>query len=178
MEMLALPSRHSPITNRLPRESRSVHLLTTTLAFAAVVASVPASALAAPAKPHRTIVLVHGAFADGSSWDRVVPLLRAKGYDAQDLPPAETALIAVKQGPIAVKSFDAKIKTAAWHRKPTWYLRAASDHMIDPRAQAFMAQRIKAKVTSVEASQVPMLSKPPEVAAVILSAADAPPANP
>jgi pimeloyl-ACP methyl ester carboxylesterase len=26
-----------------------------------------------------TVVLVHGAFADGSSWDRVIPLLQAKG---------------------------------------------------------------------------------------------------
>lgn len=30
--------------------------------------------------PVKTIVLVHGAFADGSSWDRVAPLLEAKGY--------------------------------------------------------------------------------------------------
>src|SRR5882672_11158362 len=28
-----------------------------------------------------TIVLVHGAWADGSSWDKVAPLLMAKGYD-------------------------------------------------------------------------------------------------
>lgn len=33
------------------------------------------------AKP--TIVLVHGAFADGSSWNKVVPLLRAKGFKVQ-----------------------------------------------------------------------------------------------
>jgi pimeloyl-ACP methyl ester carboxylesterase len=25
-------------------------------------------------------VLVHGAFADGSSWDKVIPILQAKGY--------------------------------------------------------------------------------------------------
>src|ERR1041384_8020977 len=30
--------------------------------------------------PITTIVLVHGAFADGSSWDRVAPLLEARGY--------------------------------------------------------------------------------------------------
>src|ERR1700680_844881 len=28
-----------------------------------------------------TIVLVHGAFADGSSWARVIPLLEGDGYD-------------------------------------------------------------------------------------------------
>ena len=30
--------------------------------------------------PVRNIVLVHGAYADGSSWAKVIPLLRAKGY--------------------------------------------------------------------------------------------------
>ena len=29
----------------------------------------------------KTIVLVHGAFADGSSWDRVVPILEGNGYN-------------------------------------------------------------------------------------------------
>ncbi|HEY6224157.1 MAG TPA: alpha/beta hydrolase [Gemmatimonadales bacterium] len=33
---------------------------------------------AQPAKP--TIVLVHGAFADGSSWQRIIPLLQKDGY--------------------------------------------------------------------------------------------------
>ena len=36
------------------------------------------SLLAQSAKP--TIVLVHGAFADGSSWQRVIPLLQKDGY--------------------------------------------------------------------------------------------------
>ncbi len=39
------------------------------------------SAVADPGKPQRSIVLVHGAFADGSSWDRVIPILQAKGYN-------------------------------------------------------------------------------------------------
>ena len=56
------------------------------IAFAVVVASLSGSsaALAEPAAskpPAKTIVLVHGAFADGSSWDKVVPLLLAKGYN-------------------------------------------------------------------------------------------------
>jgi len=40
-----------------------------------------------------TIVLVHGAWADGSSWDKVVPLLEAKGYNviAVHLPLTSTA---------------------------------------------------------------------------------------
>jgi len=38
------------------------------------------AAAAPPADELPSIVLVHGAFADGSSWDRVVPLLQAQGY--------------------------------------------------------------------------------------------------
>src|SRR5258705_14001902 len=38
------------------------------------------SASLADAAPVKNIVLVHGAFADGSSWSRVIPILQAKGY--------------------------------------------------------------------------------------------------
>jgi pimeloyl-ACP methyl ester carboxylesterase len=34
----------------------------------------------APVGPVKNIVLVHGLFADGSSWAKVIPLLQAKGY--------------------------------------------------------------------------------------------------
>lgn len=39
-----------------------------------------ANAADVPAAADTTIVLVHGAFADGSSWNKVIPLLHAKGY--------------------------------------------------------------------------------------------------
>jgi len=42
----------------------------------AALATTPASARAGD-KP--TIVLVHGAFADGSNWTRVIPILQADG---------------------------------------------------------------------------------------------------
>src|SRR4051812_47204814 len=34
---------------------------------------------AAAEKTQKTVVFVHGAFADGSSWDKVIPLLQARG---------------------------------------------------------------------------------------------------
>jgi pimeloyl-ACP methyl ester carboxylesterase len=40
-----------------------------------------AGAAQAAAAPKTTVVLVHGAFADGSSWNRVIPLLQAKGLE-------------------------------------------------------------------------------------------------
>ena len=51
-------------------------------AIASTVALAPAHA-AAPVNQNAdtTVVLVHGAFADGSSWDKVIPLLQAKGLN-------------------------------------------------------------------------------------------------
>ncbi|TPL96123.1 alpha/beta hydrolase [Mesorhizobium sp. B2-3-10] len=43
-----------------------------------LTATAPASAADVPKK---TVVLVHGAFADGSSWSKVIPLLQAKGLN-------------------------------------------------------------------------------------------------
>src|SRR2546430_11642198 len=47
--------------------------------LAALTVTGLASGLAAQA-PKPTIVLVHGAFADGSSWARVIPILKRDGY--------------------------------------------------------------------------------------------------
>jgi pimeloyl-ACP methyl ester carboxylesterase len=49
--------------------------------FVMAGAGVPRLAAQSP-QDVKTIVLVHGAWADGSSWDKVAPLLEAKGYHA------------------------------------------------------------------------------------------------
>ncbi len=48
---------------------------------AASLACASLAGLAVPTadRPTTTVVLVHGAFADGSGWDKVIPLLQAKG---------------------------------------------------------------------------------------------------
>jgi len=224
---------------------------------------------------NKTIVLVHGAFADGSSWDRVAPFLEAKGYRlvavhgplssldadvaatrraielapgpvllvghsyggfviteagtsdkvtglvyvagfapdngesvndiyngrtppawtqtavfdsggfawlprptvaslfAQDLPDDDIDLLTMKQGPTSVAIFDQHITTAAWHTKPSWFIRAEHDGMIDPALEEMMAKRAGAKLLNLRASHVVMLSHPREVASVILTAAAA-----
>lgn len=45
----------------------------------ALLASTVLTAQAATPATDTTVVLVHGAFADGSSWEKVIPLLQAKG---------------------------------------------------------------------------------------------------
>ena len=56
---------------KLPR------MAATALAYLVAVAL----AGAALAQPVKNIVLVHGAFADGSSWAKVIPILQSKGYN-------------------------------------------------------------------------------------------------
>ena len=65
---------------------------------------------AASAQPVHNIVLVHGAFADGSSWAKVIPILQSKGYNvtavqnpltslADDVAATQRAL-ALQDGPV------------------------------------------------------------------------------
>jgi pimeloyl-ACP methyl ester carboxylesterase len=229
---------------------------------------------APPAAAPKTVVLVHGAFADGSSWNAVVPLLQAKGlkvivvqnpltsladdvaftsraikeakgpvvlvghswggmvitdagsddkvkalvyvaafapsvgqslveavkghpaspgnahlvadaegfvklepeavgkYFASDVSAAQANLIAVSQGALRGKNLEDKVTKAAWETRPSWYIVAEKDQMIDPTAQRDMAKKIKATVTALPTSHVPMLSRPKDVADVIIAAAN------
>jgi pimeloyl-ACP methyl ester carboxylesterase len=222
-----------------------------------------------------TVVMVHGAFADGSSWNKVIPLLEAQGLDVvsvqnpltsleddvtaarraldaqkgpvvlvghswggaviteagnhdkvkalvyvaafapetgqaageavQGFPPApglanpvatpdgfltlsaetvardfapdvdaeEARLIAATQGPVRAANFGQKVSKAAWTDKPSWYVVAEQDRMIQPDAQRAFAKKMQATTTSLKSSHVPMLSQPQAVADVILAAAKA-----
>ena len=63
--------------NRVPSSRDLRRVFVGLIAVAALVAG----AGAAFAQPVKNIVLVHGAFADGSSWSRLIPILQAKGYN-------------------------------------------------------------------------------------------------
>lgn len=222
----------------------------------------------------RNIVLVHGAWADGSSWDKVIPLLEQKGYHvtavhlpfttlaedaaavkrtlalqdgpvllvghsyggaviteagddpkvaglvyvaafapdlgqsagdlnneypappgdkefrpdaqgflkmtdkgiaedfAQDLPASETKILAAIQGQISgPNELGAKVTTAAWRSKPTFYIVADHDRMIAPKLEEKLAEQMHAKTIHIASSHVVMLSYPVQVAEFIASAA-------
>jgi pimeloyl-ACP methyl ester carboxylesterase len=91
---------------------------------------------------------------------------------AQDLPSAETDVMAVTQGAIAASAFTTKIHNAAWEVKPSWYIVARNDRMIDPNLERALARKIHAKTVEIESSHVPMLSQPQRVAQVIIDAAN------
>jgi pimeloyl-ACP methyl ester carboxylesterase len=92
---------------------------------------------------------------------------------AQDLPAAQTAVMAATQGPIAGKAFGEKVSVAAWKSKPSWYVVAANDHMIQPALQRDFARQMGAHVSEVRTSHVPQQSAPAKVAAAILDAVQA-----
>ncbi|GAB3252277.1 alpha/beta fold hydrolase [Chitinimonas naiadis] len=94
-------------------------------------------------------------------------------YFAQDLPKSQTAIMTATQGPIQAKAFGDKVTTTAWSSKPSWYIVADKDQMIQPALQRDFAKKINAKTSSLPTSHVPQQSRPADVAKVILDAVQA-----
>lgn len=240
------------------------------------IAAAAALMFAAPiqaAPPVKNIVLVHGAFADGSSWSKIIPILQARGFNVtavqnplttladdaastrraialqdgpvilvghswggaviteagndpkvaglvyvaafgpdageslnalgkgqppmpaiaalqvdkegfgrlptdavlkyfvQDLPKAEGLVVAATQGPAHVTLFDTNLSAAAWKSKPSWFVVAKRNGTIAPDAERFFAKRMNATTIELDSDHVAMLSKPNEVATIIMDAA-------
>ena len=92
------------------------------------------------------IVLVHGAWADGSSWSAVVERLQADGYRS----------------------------ASCWRRLPRgrhWGIDC--DQTIPPDAERQSAARMGATTVEVSTNHVAMVSHPDEVAQLIETAAEA-----
>jgi pimeloyl-ACP methyl ester carboxylesterase len=221
-----------------------------------------------------TIVLVHGAWADGSSWEKVIPLLQAKGLSvvavqlpltsigddlavtkrmistidgpivlvghswggmaitqagddpkvvalvylsafapdigesgssligahpappalstvvtdsagftyqsvegmvknvAPDVPEADARILAVTQGRLAGVAFGQTAIAAAWKTKPSWFIVTVGDRVVSDELQKAEAERMAARVTTLHASHMSLLSQPDKVAAVIEEAAE------
>ena len=89
---------------------------------------------------------------------------------AQDVPASKQRLMASVQGPIRAANFDEKVSVAAWATKPSWFIVADQDRMIQPALQLDNARKIGARTVRVPASHVPQLSQHKEVTQVILDA--------
>ncbi|PMD92310.1 hypothetical protein BWI97_19605 [Siphonobacter sp. BAB-5405] len=90
---------------------------------------------------------------------------------AQDLPESERKLILATQGPQAFAALKEKISKAAWKTKPSWYVVAANDRMINPDLERTLAKKLKATTVEVPTSHVAMLAQPEKIASVIVEAA-------
>ena len=89
---------------------------------------------------------------------------------AQHASPERAALFAATQRPIAVSCIQEKAVRPAWKIKPSWYLVAEEDRMINPLTQRFMAQRMGARIRSEKVDHTPLVTAPEPVIEVILEA--------
>ena len=90
---------------------------------------------------------------------------------AQDLHEEERKLIHAVQGPTHNSILSTPIKHAAWHTKPSWFVVAQHDRVIAPEQEKATAERMKAKILTLQTSHLPMLAQPQKVADFIVSAA-------
>ncbi|MBH0119690.1 alpha/beta hydrolase [Rhodococcus sp. HM1] len=266
---------------RITRFARAAVQVLAVVALALVAVAVPAAAA-----PRPTIVLVHGAFADTTSWDAVAADLRGRGYTvvvpdnplrgpahdaaaiektlaeisgpvvlvghsyggavitnthspnvtalvyiaafapaqgepvqllldpirfpgSQLLPPALQVKVVDDDQAVGGRNLDGYIADDAFHRvfapdvgdataatmlahqksialwanvepsgptswssTPSWYLVSAGDTVIPPASQRYMAGRIGAHTSEIQASHVALVSRPAVVADTIAAAAD------
>jgi pimeloyl-ACP methyl ester carboxylesterase len=86
---------------------------------------------------------------------------------AQDVGPATVADMIAHQHSIAVKANLEPSGPPSWSGTPSWYLVSAADRVIPPSSQRFMAQRMGARTSEIDASHASLVSRPDAVAALI-----------
>jgi pimeloyl-ACP methyl ester carboxylesterase len=105
--------------------------------------------------------------ADGFIWMPEEGFARAVAHKASA---EEAEIMAAVQRPIALQCIQEKASAPAWKTKPSWFLIAEEDRMINPQTQRFMADRMGAKIRSIPVDHSPMLTKPDLVVDMILEA--------
>jgi pimeloyl-ACP methyl ester carboxylesterase len=91
----------------------------------------------------------------------------------QHASPEQSALLAATQRPIALACIQEKAPRPSWKTKPSLYLVAREDRMINPVTQLFLAQRMGAQVRSERIDHTPLVTAPDLVVEMILQAVKA-----
>jgi len=92
---------------------------------------------------------------------------------AADLPKAQAEFMANSQMPAADVVFHAMIQHPAWKTKPSWYMVAKSDRIINPDLERMYAERAHSFKVEIEgASHSVFESHPEDVAELIIKAAN------
>jgi pimeloyl-ACP methyl ester carboxylesterase len=76
-------------------------------------------------------------------------------------------LLAMTQGRLAAKAFEQTVTAVAWKTRPSWYVVTTADRVVSPDLRAFLAKRMNAATTKLDASHVSLLSRPAGVVAVM-----------
>ena len=90
---------------------------------------------------------------------------------AGDLPATEAASLASVQRPVAPAIFGDKMGPPAWKSIKSWYQVSEDDNMIPPEVEKKFASRANATTISLAASHASLVSRPKEIAELILIAA-------
>lgn len=90
---------------------------------------------------------------------------------AHKAPAEQTRILTAVQRPISIRCIQEKAPPPAWKEKPSWFLLAEEDRMINPKTQKFMAGRMRSKVRSSRVDHSPMYTAPDLVVEVILESA-------
>ena len=101
-----------------------------------------------------------------------LPLKAVEEHFAQDVLPEERKIIYATQVTWAAPATQVKVYDPAWQTKPSWFVIAAMDGMINPDLQRFKSKLMKATTLELKSSHVPMVSQPEKVAEFIISAAE------
>ncbi len=71
------------------------------------------------------------------------------------------------------KCIQERVPTPAWRSRPSWYLIAEENRIINPKTQHFMAKRTRATTRSLAVDHTPLLSAPQKVVDIIMEAKQA-----
>jgi pimeloyl-ACP methyl ester carboxylesterase len=74
-------------------------------------------------------------------------------------------------GPLNGVIFGQSNPAAAWRTVPSWFIVAQEDRVINPDLERFYAKRMNVRTTEIDASHVVFISRPNQVARIILEAA-------
>jgi pimeloyl-ACP methyl ester carboxylesterase len=85
----------------------------------------------------------------------------------------QIAVSTAVQRPLSVKCIQEPVPKPAWKSRPSWFLIAEQDRMINPKTQHFMAERMGATTRSFAVDHTPLLSAPDKVVDIIMEAKQA-----
>ena len=92
-------------------------------------------------------------------------------YFANGVAHKEAEVLYAVQQPTAASLFGERTTVAAWRSKPSWYAVSKLDQTISPDLERFLAARMKATTVELEAGHLSLVSRPQEIADLILAAA-------
>lgn len=107
---------------------------------------------------------------NSSGFDSIEPAQFPADF-AADLPKAQAVFMANAQMSIADQVFHSVIQHPAWRKKPSWYMVAQADRIINPDLERMYAKRAGSHTVEIPgASHAVYISHPQQVATLIMQA--------